>query len=155
MAAAAGTPYLFLGTRDVGVRGGVVFKSSSEELAALLKHIRTLPIPIHGVDTAASYGQPNLGASERNLGAAGIGGTDLVLDTKVLVGEEHALSKEKIRASIDQSLANLKVSKVRVLYAHSPDASTPIANTVAAFGEVLKEGKAESVSNPVFAKDEG
>ncbi|KAF2673429.1 aldehyde reductase [Microthyrium microscopicum] len=143
-------PYILL-----GAGGGIVPNSSPEEMASLLKHIQTLPVPIYGIDTAGVYPMPDPGLSERVLGKAGIGETPLILDTKILVGQTvdssngGALSKVNLQKSMDKSLEQLKVKKVRVIYAHQPDTQTSVAEAVEGFGKILKDGKAESwgVSN--------
>jgi aryl-alcohol dehydrogenase-like predicted oxidoreductase len=152
-------PHILLGSG-----GGIVPTSTSEELNNLLKHLKTLPTTIYGIDTAAVYPSSNNGKSEALLGEAGIGNSGFVLDTKVLVfppgggpntnGREKdggSLSRANILRSSRESLDRLKVARVRCLYAHSPDNSTPAAETVGAFGEVLKAGEAEVVShNPLL-----
>jgi aflatoxin B1 aldehyde reductase len=136
----------------LGAGGGIIPSLDTEALASLLKHIQTLPTPIYGIDTAAVYPGINPGYSEKGLGEAGIGNTNLILDTKILCGptvdgnDGGALSKVNLRKSMEKSLASLKVSKVRAIYAHMPDTSTPAAEAVAEFGAILKEGKAEIVS---------
>jgi aflatoxin B1 aldehyde reductase len=145
-------PHILLGSGS-----GFIPNSDPKAVAALLKHIKTLPVPFYAIDTAAIYPSPNPGISEKVLGEAGIGdhAADLVLDTKILVGPtvdgSHggALSTVNMQRSIDKSLASLKVSKVRCVYAHMPDTATPAAEAVAGFGKILADGKAEiwGVSN--------
>jgi aflatoxin B1 aldehyde reductase len=136
----------------LGAGGGIIPSLEPEALASVLKYIQTLPTPIYGIDTAAIYPGTNPGYSEKILGEAGIGNFDLILDTKILAGPTFdssnggPLSKTNFRKSFEKSLANLKVGKVRAIYAHRADTSTPAAEAVAEFGAVLKEGKAEIVS---------
>jgi aryl-alcohol dehydrogenase-like predicted oxidoreductase len=140
----------------LGAGGGIIPASKPEVVSSLLKHITTLPTPIYGVDTAAVYPSSDPGLSEKVLGEAGIGDTNLILDTKVLVGpavddsKGGALSKVNLRISVEKSLAALKVGKVRAIYAHTPDTTTPVAEAVSGFGEILKEGKAEIVSSALI-----
>jgi aflatoxin B1 aldehyde reductase len=144
---APGIPYIFLGGGP-----GVVVNSTPEEVRTLLAHIQKLPVPIHGVDTAAIYPSTNRHHSENTLGKAGIAESGLTLNTKVLLlpsgskNTDGSLSRNDIKTSIDDSLKRLKIRSVKTLYAHHPDRVTPVAETVGAFGEVLKEGKAETVS---------
>jgi aryl-alcohol dehydrogenase-like predicted oxidoreductase len=141
----------------LGSGGGIIPSSTPEEVAAILKHLHGLASPIYGIDTAAVYGGDEKGKSERILGAAGIATAGLVLDTKVLFygpdgpgdGREKdggPLSRANVLRSSKESLERLKVGKVRCLYAHQVDRKTPIAETIGAFGEVLKAGEAEVVS---------
>jgi aryl-alcohol dehydrogenase-like predicted oxidoreductase len=144
-------PHILLGSG-----GGIIPSSTPEEVAAILKRLHSLASPIYGIDTAAVYGGGQTGKSERILGAAGIANAGLVLDTKVLVywgergdGREKdggPLSRVNVLRSSKESLERLQVNKVRCLYAHQVDRNTPIAETVGAFGEVLKAGEAEVVS---------
>jgi aflatoxin B1 aldehyde reductase len=148
---ASGIPYIYLGGGP-----GVVVNSTPEEVRALLAHIQTLPVPIHGVDTAAIYPSTNRHHSENTLGKAEVANSGLMLNTKVLLlppgsrNTDGSLSRNDIKTSIDDSLKRLKLKRVQTLYAHHPDRVTPVAETVAAFGEVLKEGKAETVSSPSY-----
>jgi predicted oxidoreductase len=132
-----------------GSGGGIIPNSSPDQVKSLFKHLKDLPVPIYGIDTAAVYPGGNSGASERILGEAGIGNSGFVLDTKVLrvprEKDAHTLTRDAILSSTNASLERLHVDKVRTIYAHAPDPVTPIAETVAAFGEVLKKGQAESV----------
>jgi aryl-alcohol dehydrogenase-like predicted oxidoreductase len=141
----------------LGSGGGIIPTSTPEEVAGILARLKTLASPIYGIDTAAVYGGSEKGKSERILGAAGIASAGLVLDTKVLFygpdgpgdGREKdggPLSRANVLRSSKESLERLKVGRVRCLYAHQVDRNTPIAETVGAFGEVLKAGEAEVVS---------
>jgi aflatoxin B1 aldehyde reductase len=136
----------------LGAGGGIIPTSEPAALASLLKHLKTLPITIYGIDTAAVYPSANPGHSEKVLGEAGIADADFVLDTKILVGPTvdesngGALSKVNLEKSFKQSLESLKVKKVRAIYAHSPDTSTSASEAVAGFGKIIKDGKAEIVS---------
>jgi Aldo/keto reductase family len=149
----ANQPHILLGSG-----GGIIPSSTPQEVAAIFKHLKGLASVIYGIDTAAVYGGGGeRGKSERVLGEAGIADAGLVIDTKVLFygpdgpgdGREKdggPLSRVNVLRSSKESLERLKVGKVRCLYAHQVDRNTPIAETVGAFGEVLKAGEAEVVS---------
>jgi aflatoxin B1 aldehyde reductase len=134
-----------------GTGAGVVpAATSADEVKSILAHLKTLAVPIYGIDTAAVYPGGNPNYSEKILGEADIAGTGFVLDTKVesRVPENRVggpLTKENILWSSKRSLERLGVKKVRTLYAHSPDPTTSVAESVGAFGEVLKAGEADSV----------
>jgi aryl-alcohol dehydrogenase-like predicted oxidoreductase len=147
-----GQPHILLGSGS-----GIIPNSTPEEVATLFKRLKGLASTIYGIDTAAVYGGGDRGKSERILGEAGIAHAGFVLDTKVLFygpdgpgdGREKdggPLSRVNVLRSSKESLERLKVAKVRCLYAHLPDRNTPAAETVGAFGEVLKAGEAEIVS---------
>jgi aflatoxin B1 aldehyde reductase len=144
-------PHILFGTGS-----GLVPASSPNEINSLFKHLKELPIPVYGIDTAAIYPAGDVGKSERLLGEAHIGSSGFVLDSKVLAMAQDdrkdkggPLSRENILWSSKESLQRLKVPKVRTLYAHAPDTSTPAAETVGAFGEVLKAGEADTVSQTI------
>jgi aflatoxin B1 aldehyde reductase len=141
---ASEAPHILLGSG-----GGIIPSSSPEQVKSLLAHLKDLPVPLYGIDTAAQYPGGNPGGSERILGEAGIGNSGFVLDTKVIrrprEKDAGTLSRDAVLKSASESLERLRVDKVRTLYAHAPDPETPIAETVGAFGEVLKKGQAESV----------
>ena len=69
---------------------------------------------------------------------------ELVIATKVGFdrhGEGAGLKKQQIEYWIDQSLKKLGTDYVDIYYAHTDDPSTPLEETVAAFGELVKNGK--------------
>ena len=71
---------------------------------------------------------------------------DLVLSTKIFWGGEgpndNGLSRKHIIEGLDASLARMGVEYVDLVYAHRPDIHTPIEETVRAFNQVIKQGKA-------------
>jgi aryl-alcohol dehydrogenase-like predicted oxidoreductase len=98
-------------------------------------------------DTANSYGG---GRSEEWVGrwlASRSGARDeIVLTTKVRnrVGTDpgdEGLSRQHIRSQIDASLRRLQTDRVDLYLAHEPDPDIPIAESVAAFDELIRAGK--------------
>lgn len=141
-------PHILFGTGS-----GLVPESTPDEIKSLFKHLKNLPVPIYGIDTAAIYPAGDIGKSERLLGEAGVGNSAFVLDSKVLAFAQEdrkdkggPLSRDNILWSSKQSLERLKVPKVRTLYAHAPDTNTSAEESVGAFGEVLASGQADNVS---------
>jgi len=71
---------------------------------------------------------------------------DLVLSTKIFWGgdgpNERGLSRKHIIEGLDASLLRMGVEYVDLVYAHRPDIHTPIEETVRAFNQVIKQGKA-------------
>jgi voltage-dependent potassium channel beta subunit len=71
---------------------------------------------------------------------------DLVLSTKIFWGgdgpNDNGLSRKHIIEGLDASLARMGVEYVDLVYAHRPDIHTPIEETVRAFNQVIKQGKA-------------
>ena len=92
-------------------------------------------------DTAESYGDGN---SERFLGAAlGDRRAGVVIATKFgwTPGELPGGAPERVRSSIDGSLARLGTDVVDLLYYHRPDGVTPLAETLGAMQELVDAGK--------------
>ncbi len=64
--------------------------------------------------------------------------------TKVGWWRKEGLGAERIKASLDESLARLGTDYVDLYYFHVPDTKTPIEASVAAVGEVIASGKAKA-----------
>ncbi|WP_232822716.1 aldo/keto reductase [Glycomyces dulcitolivorans] len=62
-------------------------------------------------------------------------------------GMEHSepLSRERIGAALDESLARLGTDRVDLFWAHRDDRDTPLAETVAGFDDAVRAGKARMV----------
>ncbi|HRE87857.1 MAG TPA: aldo/keto reductase [Myxococcota bacterium] len=95
-------------------------------------------------DTANAYGD---GESERLLGqlltALPAADRDKVLvATKVGWWKREGLRKERVIASLDESLARLNREHVDLYYLHVPDHETPIEDTLEGIAAVLDSGKA-------------
>src|SRR5689334_2843183 len=103
------------------------------------------------VDTAESYGD---GASESILGnwMAERGTRDrMVVATKASrqrggQRKEHPLAAAEIKAACERSLANLRTDRIDLYYAHWDDETTPLEETLAAFDELVREGKVRYVA---------
>ena len=71
---------------------------------------------------------------------------NMVLSTKIFWGgdgpNDNGLSRKHIIEGLDASLARMGVEYVDLVYAHRPDIHTPIEETVRAFNQVIKQGKA-------------
>lgn len=99
------------------------------------------------IDTADSYGRrgPNgPGESERIVGrwiAARGNRDELVIATKVgMAPGREGLSAANVRAGAEASLQRLGTDRIDVYYAHKDDASTPLEETLAAFGGLIDDG---------------
>ncbi|MGC2415853.1 MAG: aldo/keto reductase [Stellaceae bacterium] len=109
---------------------------------------RALDSGITCFDTAEAYG---MGVSEEALARA-LGGrrNDVVIATKFGVGYEEMpnrrdSSRERVLASIDKSLQRLRTDHVDIYLVHWPDPSTPLAETMGALDEVVRQGKVRYV----------
>ena len=63
----------------------------------------------------------------------------MVVATKV--GSGSSLSRADIRQGAEDSLRRLGTDQIDLYYAHRDDPTTPLAETVAAFAELIAEGK--------------
>src|SRR6516165_2182436 len=72
---------------------------------------------------------------------------DLIIATKVGQGRHHpGLSPASIRSAAEASLRRLGTGHIDLYYAHEDDPATPLADTVAAFDRLVREGKARYVA---------
>ena len=99
------------------------------------------------IDTADTYGRGGpggAGESERIIGrwmAARGNREQLVIATKVGISPDlRGLSEATIRSGIEGSLERLGIDTVDLYYAHRDDPETPIAETLGAFGALIREG---------------
>jgi aryl-alcohol dehydrogenase-like predicted oxidoreductase len=107
---------------------------------------RALELGITMFDTADSYGG---GYSERWVGrwlAERDVHDEIAVTTKVgnRVGDapgDVGLSRRHIIEQVDKSLRRLRTDRIDLYLTHAPDPSTPVAETVGAFGELVRAGK--------------
>jgi aflatoxin B1 aldehyde reductase len=92
------------------------------------------------IDTAQLYSPHAPGSCEPRLGAVHAG-ERFSLDTKVSSQEPGSHSQANIEASINRSLAALKVKQIDVQYLHRPDRDTPFEETAEALDKAYREGK--------------
>jgi len=93
-------------------------------------------------DTADIYGGTK---SETYLGAAlGSRRDEIVLATKFGVpyeGHEGGASASYVRTAVEDSLTRLGTDRIDLYQLHTPDRETPIAETLAALGDLAAQGK--------------
>lgn len=112
---------------------------------------RALDLGVNFVDTAEIYMRPAYGAAEEVVGRALRGRRhDVVLATKKRYDPrqfrtggpgDHGLSRHQIVAAIDGSLRRLRTDYVDLYYAHQPDSSVPLDETLRAFDDLVRSGK--------------
>jgi hypothetical protein len=146
-----------LGDTDLDVSplclGGNVFGWTADEDASFA----VLDAYVAGggtfIDTADSYSVwipgHRGGESEEIIGrwmAARGNRDDVVIATKVgqLPGLE-GLAPATIRRAVEDSLRRLQTDRIDLYWAHVDDADTPLAETLAAFGDLIVEGKVRAV----------
>jgi 1-deoxyxylulose-5-phosphate synthase len=107
---------------------------------------------VNFIDTADVYGKENFtkptrGASEEVVGKALKGKRhSVVLATKLegLIGpgpNDRGLSRRHIVTGIEESLRRLQTDYIDIYYAHAPDYSTPLEETLRAFDNLVRQGK--------------
>ena len=113
------------------------------------------------IDTADSYAHwapGNVGGeSERIIGAwmKARGNRDRVkVATKVAQHPEfRGLAPANIAAAADASLSRLDTDYIDLYYAHEPDASVPVVESVGAFDALVKAGKVRHFAISNFSAD--
>ena len=73
---------------------------------------------------------------------------DLVIMTKVgmeMPGRGKGLSPAWIKSSVDESLKRLQTDTIDLYQAHQDDPSTPLADTLGAFADLIKAGKVRAI----------
>jgi aryl-alcohol dehydrogenase-like predicted oxidoreductase len=134
-----------LGTMNFGKRTPA---AEAERIIA-----RALERGVTVFDTANAYAD---GASERILGRALAPVRDrVIVATKVgaarAAGKPEGLSRAAVLRAIDESLARLGTGHVDVYYLHVPDHAVPLAETLAAVGELIEAGKVRALGVSNFA----
>lgn len=111
-------------------------------------------------DTADLYGYA-FGRSEEMMGRAlGARRDAIVLATKFGHPDADAPysgrrgSREFIRASVEGSLARLRTDRIDLYQMHVPDPDTPIADTLVALDELVREGKVRCIGHSNFSAEQ-
>lgn len=119
------------------------------DMAGLLG--RAFDLGITHFDLANNYGPPS-GSAETNVGKL-LGKEfkgyrdELIISTKAGYGMWGGPygdfgSKKHLVASLDQSLVRMGLDYVDVFYHHRPDPETPLAETMGALDQIVRQGKA-------------
>lgn len=132
----------------IGLGGNTLGGSADVETATAIIH-KALDLGINFIDTANSYTNTR---SETILGDALAGRRqEVILATKCgwpyASGNpyERGLSRRWIMQAIDDSLRRLKTEYVDLYQAHRPDPETPLDETLRAFDDIVKAGKARYI----------
>ncbi|KAF5863289.1 hypothetical protein ETB97_010411 [Aspergillus alliaceus] len=95
---------------------------------------------INMLDTARAYPVGSPGTAEKLLGELEVPSWATV-STKVYSWEPGSHRAEKIKESIADSLASLRIDKVDIMYLHTPDRATPFEETCRAIDAEYRAGK--------------
>jgi aryl-alcohol dehydrogenase-like predicted oxidoreductase len=135
--------------------GGNVFGWTADEATAFRVLDKAADAELNFIDTADNYSQwvPGHcgGESESILGrwlTHGGKRDRIILATKVgkLAGlGAPSLSRAYISRAVDASLERLHADYIDLYQAHADDPATPLAETLEAFAEVLRSGKARAI----------
>lgn len=144
-----------LGCNSFGAR---VDKTAAKEIVA-----KALDLGIDFFDTSDIYGPTPMVVqkfsdwSESVLGAAlGARRQDAVIATKCGLpwdkeGVNKGGSRRHVFRAVEQSLRRLGTERIDLLYLHAPDPDTPIAETLMAFNDLIREGKVRYIASSNFA----
>jgi aryl-alcohol dehydrogenase-like predicted oxidoreductase len=111
-------------------------------------------------DTADAYGG---GRSETWIGewlaAKGSATRDAItIETKTFnpmdEGEDHGLSRQRIRRQLESSLRRLGVERIPLYMAHAPDSDTPMEETLSTFDELVRAGMIGAVGASNLSAEE-
>jgi len=106
-------------------------------------------------DTADIYGG---GQSEEFLGQAlGARRAEVVLATKfgiAMGGVPGGAKPEYLRQAVEESLRRLGTDRIDLYQLHQPDATTPIADTLAALNELVQAGKVREIGCSNFSVEQ-
>ena len=122
---------------------------------------RALDLGINFLDTAEIYQRPAYGIAEETVGAALQGRRhEVVLATKKRIDPiayrtsgqtDRNLSRSHIVSGVEGSLRRLQTDHLDVYYAHHPDQSTPLEETLRAFDDLVRSGKVRYVGLSNYA----
>ena len=136
--------------------GGNVFGWSADEETSFAVLDAYVEAGGNGIDTANVYsgwvpGNEG-GESETIVGRMAVGRGDrdeLVIATKVgMAGGVHpkGLARDQVLRGAEGSLRRLGADRIDLFYAHEDDPDTPLAETLAAFGELLDQGVVRAIA---------
>jgi aryl-alcohol dehydrogenase-like predicted oxidoreductase len=108
---------------------------------------------INFFDTADQYAE---GKSEEMLGKAlGVCRKDVVIASKVgypcMDKKMFSLSRNSILNGVDGSLSRLGTDYIDIYYLHSPDYNTPLAESLEAMNDVVRQGKVRYIGMSNYA----
>ena len=143
--------------------GGNVFRWTVDEPTAFQLLDAFVSAGFNLVDTADVYGQwvaGNKGGESEEVIGNWVKRTgrrqDLIIATKVgleMAPNRKGLSKEHILRSADDSLRRLQTDYIDLYQAHEDDPETPLEETLAAFDQLIREGKVRAIGASNYSAD--
>lgn len=138
------------------VFGGNVFGWTVDEATSFRLLDRFTAAGLNAIDTADSYSRwvpgNRGGESETIIGnwlaASPRRRDDVVLITKVgseLAPGDKGLSAERIVTACENSLRRLRTDRIDLYLSHFPDPETPIQETLRAYEQLIRDGKARAI----------
>jgi aflatoxin B1 aldehyde reductase len=125
---------------------------TTNELLESLKELGLLQL-----DSGAAYPPGSPWVTETLLGKSKAAEKGLAIDSKILPwslirgrdpeakGGSNSLTEENIDASLKKTLELLGVEKINILYAHTPDPTTPAEESARAFDKHFRAGRFKEV----------
>jgi aryl-alcohol dehydrogenase-like predicted oxidoreductase len=133
-----------LGTNNFG------FSMEQDEVDLVLD--RAIEVGINFFDTADSYL-----ASEERLAQALKGRRDQILIATKFAspvdGGSGGASPAYVRQAVERSLRHLNIETIDLYQIHRPDPNTPIAETLGALGDLVREGKVVEIGCSNFTAE--
>lgn len=158
----SGRSGIFLPRISLGLWQNFGTDKTLEEQKAIL--FKAFDLGITHFDLANNYGAPNLGLAEENFGSVlksdlGQYREELFISTKA--GFDfwpgpygNWGSRKYLIGSLDASLRRMGLDYVDVYYHHRPDPETPLEETMGAFSDLVKQGKALYIGISNYQADE-
>jgi aryl-alcohol dehydrogenase-like predicted oxidoreductase len=108
---------------------------------------------INFFDTADIYGS---GQSEEFLGRAlGLRRNEVIIATKFgmkMDERRHGARPEYVRQALEDSLKRLRTDRIDLYQLHQPDPDTPIADTLGAMNDLVRQGKVREIGCSNFSE---
>ena len=134
--------------------GTMTFGGQTDEVTAVAMVELALERGINFFDTANVY---NAGASETILGKALKGRRERAMIASKCAGkmgpapDQAGLSRAAILRAAEESLRRLQTDYLDLYYLHRPDYLVPVEESLAAMGQLVREGKVRHVAVSNFA----
>lgn len=139
-------PHIVFGAGGIGTTANsfTFTWDTSDKVNELLVVLKRLGI--FELDSAASYPPGNPWHTETLLGQSAAATKGFLIDSKIMrIKEGGTLGSQNITESTNKTLKLLNADKIRTMYAHSPDPTTPLLEQAENFHRQFQQGKYERV----------